>query len=734
MDGSGEGLAARYRSLIENASDMITVVAPDLTIVLQTGSGTRLLGYQPQELEGTKFSALVDGDGLTRLRAACAGAADGIAGAPVELRLRHRAGHWVDAEAAVRMEEDAQHLVLSTRDARQRKQAERKRRRKAAEQDAVAALGARALEGEELADLMSDAASLVANVLDAEFVGVHEYVPDLDAFMLYAGVGLEAFRRTGAAIAADGSQLGETLNSGRELIVGDWTAEKHLVEAAFFGVHGIASGIAVPLPATPTVFGVLSVQASKPHQFNYEDGVFLRAIANILAAAIARHNTEEQIRHQALHDALTTLPNRVLLEDRLARALATARRHRRSLAVLFLDLDNFKRVNDGLGHTTGDDVLLAVAQRLSACLRAEDTLARFGGDEFVVLLPEIEDDHAWRVVVERIREALRAPLPIGARKITVSVSIGVAIGGLREPGKDAQALIRDADLAMYAAKQAGPGREMVFAEEMYHAAVQRLDLMGDLHRALEEEQFAAHYQPIVSLEHETIVGLEALVRWEHPEHGLLPPSSFLPLAEETGLMPALGRRVLREACRNLRRWLADPRWRDLYVSVNLSTQEVHDPTLVPTVQQVLAETGLAPRNLVLEITEGVLLDTNDEAIDRLKELNQLGIRLAVDDFGTGYSALSYLQRFPMDILKIDKTFIDQLDEHDGQARLVNGIIELARGVNLQTVAEGIETSKQADTLRGMQAGLGQGFHFARPLRPEDVDAALAPQSLTSAAA
>jgi diguanylate cyclase (GGDEF)-like protein/PAS domain S-box-containing protein len=719
--------------LIENASDMITVVEPDLTIILQTGSGAKLLGYSPDELVGTKFSALVDGAGLTKLRAASAGAADGIATRPVELRLRHSSGRWIDAETAVRLEPDAHHLVLTTRDAQERKRAERKLRRKAAQQEVIAALGARALQGEELSDLMSHTASLVAETLDAEFVGIHEYLPDRDAFVLFAGVGLESFRRTGAALAAEGSQLGETLRTGRELIIGDWCSERGLAEASFFCSHGISSGIAVPLPATPNVFGVLSVQATLPHQFNYEDAVFLRAIASILASAIARRQTEEKIRHQALHDALTALPNRVLLEDRLARALATARRHGRALAVLFLDLDHFKRVNDGLGHTTGDQVLLAVAQRLSGSLRSEDTLARFGGDEFVVLLPEIQDDQGWRVVVERIREALRAPLNVDGRQIKASVSIGVAIGGARAPSKDAQALIRDADLAMYAAKQSGPGREMVFAQEMYHAAVQRLDLLGDLHRALEDQQFSAHYQPIVSLAHETIVGLEALVRWEHPEHGLLPPSTFLPLAEETGLMVDLGRFVLREACRNLRRWqLADPRWEELYMSVNLSTREVHDPDLVNSVKEVLEETGVTPQSLVLEITEGVLLETDDEAIDRLKALNALGVRLAVDDFGTGYSALSYLQRFPMDILKIDKSFIDQLGEHDGQARLVNGIIELARGVNLQTVAEGIETSQQADALRGMHAGLGQGFHFARPLRPEDVDSVLGARPLIAA--
>jgi len=734
MSAQWEASADSYRSLVENASDMITVVEPDLTIVLHTGSGAELLGYPAEQLQGTKFSALVDQGGLFRLRAACAGAADGVATRPVELRLRDSSGEWIDAETAVRLDRDANRLVLTSRDARERKRGERKLRRKAAEQEVVAELGARALDGAELADLASDAAALVAGTLDAAFVGLYRYVPDRDAFVLEAAMGPEALRRTGSTIAAEGSLLGRTLRTGEEQIVGDWSTRSELTESALLLSHGLASGVTVPLRASGHSFGVLSVQAQHPHHLNFGDAVFLRAIANILAAAVSRSRSEQQIRHQALHDSLTGLPNRVLLEDRLTRALATARRHRRSLAVLFLDMDHFKRVNDGLGHASGDDVLLEVAKRLSTALRSEDTLARFGGDEFVVLLPEVHDDRSWMAVIERIRAALKAPICVGPRQIVPSVSIGVAIGGKREPTKDAQALIRDADLAMYAAKQSGPGREALFAEEMYKAALQRLDLIGDLHRALEHHEFSAHYQPIVSLRREQIVGLEALVRWEHPDHGLLPPITFLPLAEEIGVMVELGHQVLRDACQNLRRWqLSDERWRDLYVTVNLSTPEVHDPDLVTTVKSVLEETGVASEHLVLEITEGVLLDTDDEAIDRLKELNELGVRLAVDDFGTGYSALSYLQRFPMDILKIDKSFIDELCTNEGQEALVHGIIELAHGVHLQTIAEGIETSEQAAALKGMHAGLGQGFHFARPLRVADVDAALAPRLADAAA-
>jgi diguanylate cyclase (GGDEF)-like protein/PAS domain S-box-containing protein len=712
------------RSLIENASDVITVLGADLTIVFQTRSGSRLLGYPPSEIEGAKFASFVHPADLGRLRLACASAADGMRSGPVELRLRHREGSWIDAETAVRHQADEGHLVLTTRDARERKRAERKLKLQAEQQAVVAELGARALEGGELPELVLHAASEVARVLGADFAGLHQHMPEREAFVLFGGVGLESFRRNGAAIAQPGSWLEQVLESEAPWIVPDWSAAEAFSEAAFFHSHGIGSGIGVPVPATPRSFGVLSVQAASRGQFNYEDGVFLKSVANILAAAIARTETEAAIRHQALHDAVTGLPNRILFEDRLTRVLATARRHQRSLAVLFLDLDNFKRVNDSLGHAVGDEVLQAVARRMAACLRVEDTLARFGGDEFVILMPEIEREEDWGHVVDRIDRALQKPMHMAGRQIVTSVSVGVAIGGALDATKDAHALLRDADLAMYAAKQRGPGHREVFEKGMYDAAVQRLDLMGDLHQAMERGEFRVHFQPIVSLNQQTIVGLEALVRWEHPRHGLLLPATFLPLAEETGLMLPLGRWVLRQACRSLSRWQRSSANRDMYVSVNLSTQEVHAPDLVSTVRTVLDETGIPPRTLALEITEGVLLSTEDEALEHLHELRALGVKLAVDDFGTGYSALSYLQRLPMDILKIDKAFVDRLGEDGDQERLLNGIIKLAHDVNLATVAEGIETAEQADALRRLRAELGQGFHYARPVSSEEIDSLL----------
>ena len=712
-----------YRSLIENASDAISVVAPSLEIVLQTGAVTRLLGYEASELEGTKFSALVDPATLGSLRAACAAVADGLSAQPVELRLRHHDGHWVDVEIAVMHDPGLRHLVLTTRDARERKRAERKLKRQAHQQAVVSALGARALESTDLPGLMLQAAADVQRTLDAQYVGVHQYVAERDVFVLFAGLGHDSDGGVGTTLLASESHLGEAVNSRSGLIVHDWGAETGFSDAPFFRSHGLTAGISVPIPAKPAPFGVLTVQGSQPGQFNYEDVVFLQAVANIFAAALARCESEEKIRHQALHDIVTGLPNRILFEDRLSRALASARRRQRQLAVLFLDLDHFKRVNDSLGHASGDEVLRIAANRLSNCLRDEDTLARFGGDEFVVLLPEIETEEDWMPVAERIQDTLQTPMEFEGRVIVTSVSIGVALGGAGEPVKEAQALVRDADLAMYAAKQRGPGQREVFAERMYESAVERLDLIGDLHLALEREEFEAYYQPIVALESGRVVGAEALVRWNHPTEGLLAPGRFLPLAEETGLIVPLGRQILRQACKALVRWQSsDPRYASLYVSVNLSSPEVHAPGLVSALKSILAETGLDPASLVLEITEGVLLKSDDEALEKLIELKELGVRLAVDDFGTGYSALSYLQHFPVDILKIDRTFIDRLGEHEDQERLVNGIIELAHGVNLQTIAEGIETPTQAAVLRGMQAGLGQGFHFARPVTRADMDA------------
>ena len=718
--------AKRLRTLVDRSPDMITVVGHDLTIIFQTAAGARLLGYAPDELEGTKFADLVDQAGLGRLRAACAEAADGIGRRAVRLRLRDKFGEWVEGETVAEYDPDECCLILTTRDVRERARAESQLRRQAEQRAVIVRLGAEALAGEELTELMRRASEEVAEILGADYAGVLEHVPARELFGSFVGIGVDPYRPTGPAVVRAGSQAGLTLACDVPVIVRDWETEQRFEERLRLYEQGFRSGITVRIQGTSGPFGVLSVQSREASRFNYDDGVFLQAIANILAAAIARSEGEARIRHQALHDAVTGLPNRTLFEDRVTRALATANRHGRRVAVLFLDLDKFKRVNDSLGHALGDVMLRAVAERLMVCLRAEDTLARFGGDEFAVLLPEVDTDGGVVSVVKRIGEALKEPLRTDDRHIIASASIGIAIGGAKRPRKDAQTLIRDADLAMYAAKQAGPGRWEFFAEHMYETAVQRLDLTSDLYNAVERQELTVHFQPIVTLQDEAIVGMEALVRWNHPDHGMLPPVAFLPLAEETGLIVPVGRFVLRRACESLCRWQeSQPHNRELYVSVNLGAQELSAPDLAHAVKSVLEETGLRPASLVLEITEGVLLGTSSDVTAQMRELKSLGVRLAVDDFGTGYSSLGYLKDFPMDIVKIDKSFVDGLGD-DEQDRLVKGIIELAHGLKLETVAEGIEHAEQASKLRAMHSELGQGFHFAKPLESADVEAILSP--------
>ena len=434
-----------------------------------------------------------------------------------------------------------------------------------------------------------------------------------------------------------------------------------------------------------------------------------------------RQALEQELRHQAFHDALTGLANRALFEDRLAHALAGARRHDHPIAVLFLDLDDFKTINDSLGHAVGDELLRTVARRIAAEVRVTDTAARLGGDEFAVLLETMDEDTNADAIAARLLEALRAPIHIGGRELRVSASVGLA----RSDGDaGVEDLLRNADTAMYAAKDAGKGTAQTFEAAMHQRVLDRLELTGELQRAIEREQFELDYQPIVELATGHIVGAEALVRWAHPERGRLAPGSFISLAEETGMIVALGGWVLRVACAQGAAWQREFPLRALYINVNVSTRQLHDPEFPALVGAVLRDSGLPGSQLVLEITESVLPDDNPEMIDQLLALKALGVRVAVDDFGSGYSALSRLQAYPLDILKIDRSFIDGLEHDAGKGQLVQGIVNLGESLHLEIVAEGIEEREQADRLREMRSPLGQGFLFSRPIAAEQMGALL----------
>ena len=426
-----------------------------------------------------------------------------------------------------------------------------------------------------------------------------------------------------------------------------------------------------------------------------------------------RKRLEGELTHQALHDPLTGHANRTLLLDRMAHALARGERNGDPATVLFLDLDGFKTVNDSLGHAAGDRLLSAVAERLRDCVRPSDTIARLGGDEFALLLEETGTDGGTQVA-ERITDALSSPFLVDGRQVAARASIGIATGN---PGqRTADELLRDADLAMYHAKRLGKGRHAAFEASMHTAAVERLELEADLARGISSGELVVHYQPIVRLDDASLAGMEALVRWNRPGRGLVPPGEFIPVAEESELIIQIGRRVLEDACRQAGVWCGGHRLSSpLRLSVNLSARQLADPGLLDDVEGALAGSGFEPAWLVIEITESMLMEEPESAVKSLGALKRLGVCLAIDDFGTGYSSLSYLRRFPVDVLKIDKTFVAALLGGPEDAALAHAIIRLAHTLQLVTVAEGIETAEQLARLQELGCDYGQGYLFAPPL-------------------
>ena len=435
-----------------------------------------------------------------------------------------------------------------------------------------------------------------------------------------------------------------------------------------------------------------------------------------------RREAEARLVYQAYHDPLTGLPNRALLLDRLGQALARAGRRGEPVALLFLDLDRFKRVNDGLGHAAGDRLLVAVGERLRACARAGDTVARLGGDEFTLLLEGLTDAAEAEAVAAAVAAALEAPVVLDGQPVAVTASIGVALAG--PGGAEPAGLLRDADVAMYRAKARGKARVEVFDAAMAAGARERVAFEADLRQAVERGELRLAYQPIVELATGRVVGAEALARWAHPARGVVLPDAFVPLAEETGLIVPLGRWVLAEACRQGRAW-QDRFPTPPTVSVNLSPRQFQQPGLVEEVAAALRSTGLAPDRLQLEITEGAVMADADGAVATLRQLRGLGVRLAIDDFGTGYSSLGYLQRFPIDLLKVDRRFVAGLGRDAGDTAIVEAVVGLAHALRLRVVAEGVETVEQAGRLRELGCELGQGYHFGRPAAAEAMAALMA---------
>jgi diguanylate cyclase (GGDEF)-like protein len=417
----------------------------------------------------------------------------------------------------------------------------------------------------------------------------------------------------------------------------------------------------------------------------------------------------------AQHDSLTDLPNRTLFSDRLTEAIAMAQRYRRNLAVLYMDVDRFKHINDSLGHDVGDRLLQAIAVRLYACVRSSDTVSRQGGDEFVILLSEVTHVEDAGVIAEKILNALKTPYRIDDHDLHLTVSIGIA--SYPEDGAEAEALMKNADLAMYHAKDNGRNNYQFFQAEMNVRAVERQSVENGLRKAVGRQEFVLYYQPKMNLLTNAIVGVEALIRWRHPQRGLVPPAQFIPVAEQCGLIVPIGRWVIREACRQARAW-QDAGLMPIRVAINISAVELHDKDFVATVRSILTETGLEPRYVEFELTETFLLQDSNSTSLVLRALKDLGVGLALDDFGTGYSSLSYLNRYPIDTLKIDRAFVRDITTDVDDASIVRAVISMGRSLHMRVVAEGVETQEQLAFLKQQSCPEAQGYYLNQPVEAE----------------
>ncbi len=510
----------------------------------------------------------------------------------------------------------------------------------------------------------------------------------------------------------DQGTAGHAITGRRPIVVEDYGSDpRHIPDMA---VDGLRSVISAPIYQRGELVGALSLGTRRPgRRYREMEREAVVAFAEHAGLALNDAKAAEETAHQAFHDPLTGLANRALFLDRLTQARARAARSGGSVGVVFADLDGFKTVNDSLGHAAGDQLLIIAAQRLVSVVGPTDTVARFGGDEFAILIEDAGDPINAARLARRALEVLEKVIEIHGREIFITASIGVA-AGLEEP----EELLRRADLAMYESKGQGKGRYELFQSHMHEAMAQRLELETDLRGAAERDEFILHYQPIVELGTGSIVGVEALMRWMHPTRGLIGPQEFIPIAEESGQIHALGRWVLREACERMVDWQAEHGL--LHLTVNLSSAQLRQASLVREVAEVLDHTGLDPSRLTLEITETVLMDVSTSNLERLAALKREGIRLAVDDFGTGYSSLQYLRRFPIDWLKMAKFFVDEVERSGSQSRLARAIVNLAHSLEIEVIAEGIESAQQVTVLDDIGCLWGQGFYYSPPLPAAEI--------------
>jgi diguanylate cyclase (GGDEF)-like protein/PAS domain S-box-containing protein len=707
---------ARYRRLVEAAQEMIWTCDRDLVITSCNRAVEDMLGYPAEAVVGRAVAEGLPRDraeeGLDALRRVLAGETR----VQLETSVRRADGEVIDvAHDIVPLWGDNGIVGVSaiTRDVSTHRQAEAERQRAAARQAAVAELGRRALAvtGPDL--VVEDAARTLSSVLGLPSCAVLELDPVADALRAAGSNGDPAVIRAAElrSPAEQTSHAGLALRTQMTTSFSDLSRDDRFPADVALLAAGVRCGIAVPVLVRDRTFGLLVGYGSRSRSFGAEEFAIAQSVANVVGSAVERVELDRADRERALHDALTALPNRTLFTDRLRGAVARARRTGSHTAVLMLGVDGFKAVNEKFGRNAGDDLLSTIAHRLRSEIRAGDTVARLGGDEFVILCEGLAGERDAIQVADKLAGLWDEPFVLSAGEVYVTASIGVAV--VQGGGAGADDLLRDADAAMERAKQRGRGRFELADEDLRVRVAERMRLELELRRALDRDEFRLVYQPVVDLRTGTVAGAEALLRWEHPELGVVSPLQFIPAAEKTGDIVHIGEWVLREACSQAAR--LQERWPEFRLSVNVSGRQVGDPGLPDRVAQIIAEAGLAPGTLGLEITESVLMEADGDPEVILGRLREAGAHLLLDDFGTGYSSLSYLKRFPLDTLKIDRSFVDGLGAEDEDSAIVAAIVQLASTLDLTVVAEGVETGAQLELLTDLRCDLAQGYLLSRPV-------------------
>jgi diguanylate cyclase (GGDEF)-like protein/PAS domain S-box-containing protein len=711
----------QLRAAAEVTSDAIFLIdAASMAVVCVNQAACELSGYARAELLSiapeslfsssrealeTAWRALIEGDESS---------------ATFEASHRRADGVWLSVEMRRRavLVEDAWLIVNVLRDITVRRQVERALQLQVMQQGLLARFGQLALENPPLRELMAQAVEIVQQGLSAEFGRLLEAGPDDLVLHHVAGKGwTESWLRDPYFEAAAETQDRFVLGARESIVIADFDAETRHRRSAILSAHDVRSAVEVLICGAGGAYGVIGAYSRAAGYFGVEAANFVQSVSNTLAAAIERKHAEDRMARMAQFDALTDLPNRSMYLDRLGQTLVEAERDKRPVGILFVDIDRFKNVNDSFGHSAGDLLLVEIAARLQAAVRPGDTVGRLGGDEFAIALAHLAHAEDAGLVAQKIVNAVAEPYMVGTHEVYVSASIG--IGLFPNDGMEPDTLLRNADIAMYRAKESGRNAYQFYLPAMNERALGRMRLESELRGAIDRDEFVLHYQPKVSLVTGQISGLEALLRWKPAGRAIVPPGDFVPLLEDTGLIVPIGEWVIAKVCAQVRLWQAEglvppP------VAVNLSARQFRQEDLVASIAAIVDSSGIDPAFLELELTESSLMSNSEAAVQALRQIKALGVRLSLDDFGTGYSSLAYLKRFPLDALKIDREFIRDVGSDSDDGTIALAIINLAGSLRLKVIAEGVETEAQLDFLRAHGCDEMQGYYFSRPLPIDEI--------------